>query len=239
MDKKDSRFSWKKKDEKDYGAEAVSGRAAELKGEEDFMQFSGVVPEMDEVKKPASEVQGYGAIPGKSAAPAFVPKKEESYISTDVVINGSVSATGNIVIDGRVNGDVTTENDITVRGNVEGNISAQTVKISEATVKGDVTSKDSISIVKDSTIEGNINGKNAEVNGCVHGNIIVEQTAVIMSSASVNGDITAGLISVLEGAVIKGNVHVTGGKTRATAAAKEEASAAPVSLSGAALKASA
>lgn len=224
MDKKESKFSWKRKDTKEDDTKSTFEKN-NGKGEDDFMQFSNDAPVLDESKKAGYESPTQSENFNKPAPASFLPRKDESYISKDVIINGSITAVSSIVIDGRVNGDVTTENDITVCGSIEGNVSANSVKFSGAKLKGDITCKGNISFVKNSIVQGNVSGKTIEVNGTINGNLKAEQSAVIMGTAQINGDITAGLISVLEGAVIKGNVQVTKSEPSSSGIASEKASA--------------
>jgi cytoskeletal protein CcmA (bactofilin family) len=94
------------------------------------------------------------------AAPAPAPKRARglsapSIISTDMVINGSISSTGDIQIDGRVEGDVRSTGlvigdkaeingevlaeDVTVRGKVTGRIRARKVLLAATShVEGDI-----------------------------------------------------------------------------------------------------
>jgi cytoskeletal protein CcmA (bactofilin family) len=205
MAKKESKFSWVHKDmtEKESTSNDENSDAGK---EDDFMQFSNGGAALDETKKAGHDYLTEST--AKLAATPYLPQKEGSFITKDMVINGSITAENSIVIDGMVNGNITTDSDITVNGKVEGNISADNVKITGAKLKGDIACKSSISFVKDSCVEGNVSGKNVEINGTINGSLTADESAVIMNSAVINGDIIAGLISVMEGAEIKGNVQV-------------------------------
>lgn len=224
MGKKENKFSWGRKDSKENESDELDENL-EIGKEEDFMQFSNGTSAADETKK-----SGFIASSGEStsrqpAATAFTPKKEESYITKDVVIDGSITAVNSIVIDGSVNGNVTTDSDVTVSGSVEGNITANSVKFAGAKLKGDILCSSNISLVKDTFIEGNVAGKNIEINGSVKGNLTAEESAIVMGSAVIHGDIKAGIISVMEGAVIMGNVQVNKAKKEAGDKAGTEAPA--------------
>lgn len=218
MDKKESRFSWKRRDQ-----DVLDDRIIDEEKEEDvLMPFANAVSANAETKKRTPETVPAAPAAPKAPAQAYVPERDKSYISQDVVIDGSISAVNSLVIDGTVNGNVTTDNDATVCGHVEGNITAKSVKFSGAKVKGDIRCTGGVTLGKDTAVTGNVSGKNVEINGCVNGNLTIEETAVLLGSAVINGDISAGLLSVLEGAVIKGNVAVN--KT----AAPEKKETAPV-----------
>ena len=173
------------------------------------MLFSSGTAVLDDLKKPVAEEPKADPFDNKSYAPIAPSKpREESVITKDVVINGSVSAVNNIRIDGAVNGNVSCENDVTVCGNVEGDISANNVRFQSAQIKGDITCKNSITFDKDAVVNGNVTGKKIEINGKIKGNITVELGAAIMGNAVVFGDVSASSISVAEGAIIKGNIQI-------------------------------
>jgi cytoskeletal protein CcmA (bactofilin family) len=222
MEKKDNKMPWKRKDQKE-DMSALNFEDSERKGEDDFMPLSNNNSGMGAAVGHGDVNLNESAVKAPSAS--YIPKKEESYITKDVVVNGSISAVNSITIDGKVNGNVTTDNDVTVCGSIEGDISASSVKFSGAKIKGNIACKNNISFVKDSVVEGNVTGKNVEINGKIIGNLTAEESALIMGSAEINGDITAGLISVLEGAVIKGNVQVTKSELTPEIVAKESAAA--------------
>ena len=113
-----------------------------------------------------------------------------------------------IKIDGTVNGDVSCDNDILVCGKIEGDVTAANVSLIAATVKGNIICKNVLSFDKDAQVFGNATGKKIEINGKITGNIIVEESAVVLGNAAINGDIKAGTISVFEGAIIKGNIQI-------------------------------
>lgn len=183
---------------------------AEKKGEGPAMLFSSGTAVLDDLKKPVVGEPKSDSFDNKPYTPVAPSKpREESVITKDVVINGSVSAVNNIRIDGSVNGNVSCENDVTVCGNVEGDIAANNVRFQSAQIKGDVTCKNSVTFDKDAVVNGNVTGKKIEINGKIKGNITVELGAAIMGNAVVFGDVSASSISVAEGAVIKGNIQIS------------------------------
>jgi cytoskeletal protein CcmA (bactofilin family) len=225
MDKKKNKFSWKKKDEKENNSKLMPEKN-DIKGEDDFMQFSNGASVLNESNNTGHESATQSENASNPASASFLPKKAESYISKDVIINGSITAASNIVIDGKVIGDVTTDKDITVFGNIEGNLSANIVKLSGAKITGNITCKSNINFAKDSIVDGNVSCESVEMNATIHGNLKVVQGAVIMGSAVINGDISAASISVVEGAELNGNVHVTKSESPSAAIAQVAAAAA-------------
>lgn len=184
-------------------------KTPEFREDDGIMQFIGGTNVLDEVKKNTYEEPKADDFDVKSFSNPASKPREESYITKDIVINGSISAVSNIKIDGTVNGNITCENDVTVCGTVEGDVSANNVKFLGAQIKGDISCKNGVTFDKDAVVNGNVTGKKIEINGKIKGNINVELGAVIMGNAVIFGDVTASSISVSEGAVIKGNIQIT------------------------------
>ncbi len=108
-----------------------------------------------------------GGPPGKRAMRANVP----SIISTDLVVNGTLTSTGDIQIDGRVEGDVRSSglvigekalihgeilaDDVTIRGKVQGGIRARKVLLCATShVEGNIL-HEAFSVEAGAFFEGN------------------------------------------------------------------------------------
>ena len=89
-------------------------------------------------------------------------------------------------------GDLKSEGEIEVFGKIKGNIVAQDVAISEQAY-----------------LEGNISAKNAVVLGSVKGNVMAE-VLLLVSSASILGDVHCNGLSIESGAKISGKLNVKG-----------------------------
>ncbi|MEF3279713.1 MAG: polymer-forming cytoskeletal protein [Elusimicrobiota bacterium] len=113
---------------------------------------------------------------------ALIKEKLSEFTASETIISSDCVFTGNII----------TKGSIKIEGSVEGNISeAKEVFIGKtARVNGDVSSEKCI-------IYGNLKG-----------NIFVKEIVEIMSSASVEGGITASRIMIEEGANINGKVEM-------------------------------
>jgi cytoskeletal protein CcmA (bactofilin family) len=61
-------------------------------------------------------------------------------------------------------------------------------------------------------IEGTINATNTAVQGKIVGNLKVDESLQLLSTANVQGDITATSMNVEEGAVYNGKISVAGRK---------------------------
>lgn len=89
----------------------------------------------------------------------------------------------------KINGDIVTESDIRIDGALVGNIST-TGRLIVGT-KG--------------TINGEINCKNAEIEGTTEGKISVQELLSLKSTATLKGEVTTGQLMIEPGAIFSGN----------------------------------
>ena len=136
-----------------------------------------------------------------------------SVINGDVKIDGNLTAKGNIEIEGTVNGNVKTEGNVIITGSIEGDISADQVMLSGSTITGNIKTTDTAQIIDKAVLIGDIQAKNAIVEGNIKGNIICEESAKIKSNAVVYGNIKAKSIQIDEGVKTVGTVEVLGDDT--------------------------
>jgi cytoskeletal protein CcmA (bactofilin family) len=92
-------------------------------------------------------------------------------------------------------GDVSSENDLRIDGVIHGNVSS-TAKI----VLG-----------PSGFIEGNIDGKHADISGRVVGNITAQESIQLRPKCQVNGNIHAATFQAETGSVFNGQCHMGGG----------------------------
>lgn len=76
------------------------------------------------------------------------------------------------------------------------------------TVRGLVNCAEKVTVYQGSTINGDINAKNVDINSNVNGNINVREAIALHENSVVNGNITSATLSVDSGAVISGNVQI-------------------------------
>src|SRR3974390_247548 len=129
--------------------------------------FSSKSRDKDTAPPQAMPAPPAGAPPGKRAMRTNVP----SIISSDLVVNGTLTSTGDIQIDGRVEGDVRSSglvigekalihgeilaDDVTIRGKVQGGIRARKVLLcSTSHVEGNIL-HEAFSVEAGAFFEGN------------------------------------------------------------------------------------
>lgn len=86
--------------------------------------------------------------------------EEASIISAGVVIEGTLSSSGNIKIDGKIKGDVIVQGNVTVgeSGIIDGQVKGDTIVIG-GKVNGTVNAKEKIVLEQKSNLRGDINTK--------------------------------------------------------------------------------
>lgn len=135
--------------------------------------------------------------------------EDKTVIASGVKIRGDITVEGNMDILGTVDGDITSFGDVHVTGTVHGNLTADQITMSNGIVFGrTITATDSI-FIHHSTIKADINGNHIEVNGEVVGNLKATQLVSIKCDSKLIGNITAGSISIQEGAQIDGFFKTT------------------------------
>jgi cytoskeletal protein CcmA (bactofilin family) len=75
-------------------------------------------------------------------------------------------------------------------------------------IYGNVTSEDGVIVGNKGMIRGNLTGKSILISGKVKGNIRASQRLEIQSSAEVEGDISAPVIVIEDGATFDGNCQM-------------------------------
>lgn len=132
----------------------------------------------------------------------------ETYINSATIINGSISAKSDIVIEGRVTGDIVTENNISVTGKVDGNIDGNFVSINGGYVIGNINAKSKVTTDATSVVVGDISADSFSSDGKVKGNLKIITAVSLSNNAVVFGNVSSKGISIQDGAVVKGNLQV-------------------------------
>ncbi len=78
----------------------------------------------------------------------------------------------------------------------------------DGVLKGNLKGKAKIIIGTDGTVEGNINGLQADIMGRVTGNITVQELLYLHGNTKIHGDIYAGKLQVEPSAVFNGQCHM-------------------------------
>jgi cytoskeletal protein CcmA (bactofilin family) len=144
----------------------------------------------------------------KPVAENFQPVSEVGVISTMTSINGTVSSKGHIRIEGNVIGDIFAYGDIKVTGKVAGDIEGGNIELGGCIVDGDIKARGDVTVGKDSTLSGNMNGQLITIDGKIKGNVEAVKGAHMSSTSLIKGSITAPTLSMSAGAELRGKVNV-------------------------------
>ncbi len=107
----------------------------------------------------------------------------------------------------------------------EGKLSFRdTVRI-DGRFNGEITSENTLIVGESGEIDAEIRSKTVVVSGSVNGNVIAEAKVALHKSARIKGDIQTPSIVVEEGAIITGNINMSGNSSQKTAAAPKAVAA--------------
>ncbi len=132
------------------------------------------------------------------------PDAEVTVITRGTTINGGVSSDGPLEIMGTITGDVECSARVSIYGTISGNVSATDVMVKTKKLEGNIRSEGSVEVAEGTVVLGDIVGTSATVAGAVKGNIDVNGSVLVDSTAIVKGSIKAKSIQVNTGAVVDG-----------------------------------
>lgn len=118
----------------------------------------------------------------------------------------------------RIQGDIEFVGGLHIDGVITGNVRA-------ADVAGA-----SLSVSEHGTIEGSVEAPRIVVNGCVNGDIVATERAVLGAKARVQGNVAYGVIEIALGAEISGKLVPSSGGAPATVPVPGADAAAPVAV---------
>ena len=110
---------------------------------------------------------------------------------------------------------------------VDGTLSSSSAIRIEGTVVGTIQAEHQVLVARRGTVEGDIHSQEAILDGEVVGSIFADGRVEVQASAVIHGDITTPSLSVEEGAVVRGQVHMappTGAREPSDDDAGEESS---------------
>ncbi len=91
---------------------------------------------------------------------------------------------------------------------VKGDFHGEGDIIIEGSVEGDISTKQFLSVTTNAKIIANIKAKDAKIAGSIDGNLKIGGYLEILSTAVINGDISAGEISIERGAIVHGDLNM-------------------------------
>ncbi|MFK8055314.1 MAG: polymer-forming cytoskeletal protein [Saprospiraceae bacterium] len=106
---------------------------------------------------------------------------------------------------------------------IEGKIKAPSDIRIEGTLEGDLDCQAKVIIGPSGVINGTVKCRTAMIEGSFEGNLTVSELLEVRDSARVQGDVTYGKIKIDAGAVLIGNIQMTGGAGKAKGSHKAAA----------------
>jgi cytoskeletal protein CcmA (bactofilin family) len=94
--------------------------------------------------------------------------------------------------------------------NIEGQFNSKENVRLDGKIIGDVICENRLVMGESGTVEGTIKANEAVIMGTIKGNVNVTTTLYLKASAKINGNITAKLLSVEEGAMYNGECRIGG-----------------------------
>ncbi len=93
----------------------------------------------------------------------------------------------------RIKGEISGTQDLVIRGQVHGKINLE---------------EHNITVARSARVKADIRAKNIIIEGSLEGDVHATGKAIIGSNGQMSGALTAGRISIAEGAVFKGNLKI-------------------------------
>ena len=158
--------------------------------------------------------EGPALAPGAEQGALYNEEMDDSIDNCTVILRGTklvgdLQTDEDIVIAGSIKGNVSTIGRISLGGQVIGDVQSQSIELAGAVIKGNILVEDQLLMDKDTTVIGNIKGREAEIAGRVKGNLSVEKLIYIRETAILMGNITSEAVHIEEGAILMGDVVIT------------------------------
>lgn len=135
--------------------------------------------------------------------------EEVTVITKGTVINGNISSEGSLEVMGAINGDVDCQGKLSILGRITGNCIASEVYVTSERLLGCISSETSVKVGKGAVIIGDISATSGFIAGAIKGNIDVNGSVIIDSSAIIKGNIIAKSIQINNGAIIEGHCSMS------------------------------
>ena len=152
-------------------------------------------------------------------------------ISSDTVIDGSVSSHSPLFICGKVSGNVqsdgvvviqdtaevrggaTSETEITVQGLLKGVVSAESVVVNGRVLSGEIQAG-KVDVSESAVVIAPISATRVTITGAVKGDVNAKEKVILKSTAIVQGNIASASITIEDGASIDGTCTQTYAKVK-------------------------
>lgn len=129
-------------------------------------------------------------------------------ISSDTSLSGELRSDGHVEILGSLIGNVKAKGNIKICGKVVGDIEGNDIELVSCKVQGNITATASVFINNESIIVGNVIASDMVLDGKLKGDISLEKSIAFKENATLLGKVSAGTISIKEGAKLFGEIQI-------------------------------
>lgn len=155
---------------------------------------------------PVSEFVAEKKSKNVSAAPA--QRAAKTYLASGTVVEGTITAKGDIEIAGELKGNLVTDGTATVRSDIKGNVTAAGLFVMDCMLEGDVVVSGQVQISEKSRVVGNIRAGEISCAGTVVGDLDVSGNVTLEEKSRIEGNIVTKMMTMVCGAKICGNLQM-------------------------------
>ncbi len=131
-------------------------------------------------------------------------KDTVTVITKGTRIAGNISCDCSLDVLGSVYGDIECFGNLTISGTVNGNLKAKEIYVDADRLQGNIQSEGTIKISVGTVVIGDMKGTSGIIAGAVKGNIDINGSVLLDSTAIIKGNIRAKSIQMDSGAVVEG-----------------------------------
>lgn len=91
---------------------------------------------------------------------------------------------------------------------IEGEFTSEEPVVVEGTVRGTLTTRESVNVAGDGVVEADVRAHSASIEGQLTGNVIAEERVDIQAGGRLIGDVKAARLTIADGAIFRGNVDM-------------------------------
>jgi cytoskeletal protein CcmA (bactofilin family) len=91
---------------------------------------------------------------------------------------------------------------------IEGEFTSDEPVVVEGTLRGTLTTRESLSVAGDGVVEADVRAQSASIAGQLTGNVTADERVDIQAGGRLIGDVKAARLTIADGAVFRGNVDM-------------------------------
>lgn len=169
---------------------------------------SSAASEMGGVGQPflSDPMRGAGEDDLPEAAPFIRPGA--TVISAGTSLFGDLRAEGDVEVLGKLKGNLEATGNVRITGKVLGDVKGGAVTLAGCAIQGNITATASVCLDEGALVVGDILATDLESGGKVKGNLQIARSASFLPKAVLAGNVSAGMISICQGAQIQGAMRI-------------------------------